>query len=141
MRVVTRTDVLAADVLVVGAGPTGLTLACDLARRGVAVRIVDRVPEFPHGSRGKGLSQRSLEVFDDLGVVDRLLTFGVTHLPHRKYRGAEIIAEDRSRSRPGGDGGCAVPGRADDPAVAGRTDAARAAGRARRRRRTGRRAG
>ncbi|MEV4278574.1 FAD-dependent monooxygenase [Actinoplanes xinjiangensis] len=32
------------DVLVAGAGPTGLTLACDLARRGVAVRIVDRMP-------------------------------------------------------------------------------------------------
>ena len=67
------------DVLVMGAGPTGLTLACDLARRGVAVRIVDRLPEFPQGSRGKGLSPRSLEVFDDLGVADRLLTFGTTH--------------------------------------------------------------
>ena len=81
------------DVLVVGAGPTGLTLACDLARRGLAVRIVDRVPEFPRGSRGKGLSPRSLEVFDDLGVADRLLTSGSTHLPHRKYRGAEVVAE------------------------------------------------
>jgi len=82
-----------ADVLVVGAGPTGLTLACDLARRGVAVRIVDQVPEFPHGSRGKGLSPRSLEVFDDLGVAGRLLKSGITHLPHRKYRGAEVVAE------------------------------------------------
>src|SRR6266567_2425142 len=81
------------DVLVVGAGPTGLTLACDLARRGVAVRIVDRVPEFPRGSRGKGLSPRSLEVFDDLGVTGRLLRSGVTHLPHRKYRGAEVVTE------------------------------------------------
>jgi 2-polyprenyl-6-methoxyphenol hydroxylase-like FAD-dependent oxidoreductase len=81
------------DVLVVGAGPTGLTLACDLARRGVAVRIVDRAPEFPRGSRGKGLSPRSLEVFDDLAVIDRMVAAGVTHLPHRKYRGAEVIAE------------------------------------------------
>jgi 2-polyprenyl-6-methoxyphenol hydroxylase-like FAD-dependent oxidoreductase len=81
------------DVLVAGAGPTGLTLAYDLARRGVAVRIVDRAPEFPHGSRGKGLSPRSLEVLDDLGVVDELLTLGVTHLPHRKYRGAQVVAE------------------------------------------------
>jgi 2-polyprenyl-6-methoxyphenol hydroxylase-like FAD-dependent oxidoreductase len=81
------------DVLVVGAGPTGLTLACDLARRGVAVRIVDRAPEFPPGSRGKGLSPRSLEVFDDLGVAGRLLNAGVTHLPHRKYRGPEVVAE------------------------------------------------
>ncbi|MGX7671490.1 FAD-dependent oxidoreductase [Plantactinospora sp. DSM 117369] len=81
------------DVLVVGAGPTGLTLACDLARRGVAVRIVDRAPEFPGGSRGKGLSPRSLEVFDDLAVIDRVLASGITHLPHRKYRGAEVVAE------------------------------------------------
>ncbi|SCF47080.1 2-polyprenyl-6-methoxyphenol hydroxylase [Micromonospora matsumotoense] len=81
------------DVLVVGAGPTGLTLAVDLARRGVAVRIVDRAPEFPHGSRGKGLSPRSLEVLDDLAVIDRVLTSGTTHLPHRKYHGTEVIAE------------------------------------------------
>src|SRR6478736_6486068 len=81
------------DVLVVGAGPTGLTLACDLVRRGLAVRIVDRAPEFHGGSRGKGLSPRSLEVFDDLAVIDRMLASGITHLPHRKYRGAEVIAE------------------------------------------------
>ncbi|MBP2702939.1 FAD-dependent monooxygenase [Microbispora sp. RL4-1S] len=81
------------DVLVVGAGPTGLTLAGDLARRGVAVRLVDRAQEFAGGSRGKGLSPRSLEVFDDLGVIDRMLASGITHLPHRKYRGAEVIAE------------------------------------------------
>src|SRR4051812_36535700 len=81
------------DVLVVGAGPTGLTLACDLARRGVAVRIIDQAPEFPSGSRGKGLSPRSLEVLDDLGVIDRILASGVTHMLFRKYRGAEVIAE------------------------------------------------
>jgi 2-polyprenyl-6-methoxyphenol hydroxylase-like FAD-dependent oxidoreductase len=81
------------DVLVVGAGPTGLTLACDLARRGAAVRIIDRAPEFPHGSRGKGLSPRSLEVLDDLAVIDRIMASGVTHLPHRQYRGAQVIAE------------------------------------------------
>src|ERR1044071_7402103 len=82
-----------ADVLVVGAGPTGLTLACDLARRGVAVRIVDRAPESPAGSRGKGLSPRTLEVFDDLGLIDRMLASGTTHLPHRKYKGAEVVAD------------------------------------------------
>jgi 2-polyprenyl-6-methoxyphenol hydroxylase-like FAD-dependent oxidoreductase len=81
------------DVLVVGAGPTGLTLACDLARRGVAVRIADRAPQFPGGSRGKGLSPRSLEVLDDLAVIDRIQACGITHLPHRKYQGAKVIAE------------------------------------------------
>ncbi|GAA2708271.1 FAD-dependent oxidoreductase [Actinoplanes palleronii] len=81
------------DVLVVGAGPTGLTLATDLARRGVAVRIVDRAPDFPTGSRGKGLSPRSLEVLDDLGVAGPILAGGVSHLRHRKYQGAEVVAE------------------------------------------------
>jgi 2-polyprenyl-6-methoxyphenol hydroxylase-like FAD-dependent oxidoreductase len=81
------------DVLVAGAGPTGLTLACDLARRGVPVRVVDREREFPGGSRGKGLSPRSLEVLDDLAVIDQALASGVTHMPLRKYRGAEVIAE------------------------------------------------
>jgi 2-polyprenyl-6-methoxyphenol hydroxylase-like FAD-dependent oxidoreductase len=80
-------------VLVVGAGPTGLTLACELARWRVPVRIVDRAPRFPHGSRGKGLSPRSLEVLDDLGVVERVLASGATHIVFRKYRGTEVIAE------------------------------------------------
>jgi 2-polyprenyl-6-methoxyphenol hydroxylase-like FAD-dependent oxidoreductase len=39
------------------------------------------------------LSPRSLEVLDDLGVIDAILTSGVTHLPHRSYRGAEVVAE------------------------------------------------
>jgi 2-polyprenyl-6-methoxyphenol hydroxylase-like FAD-dependent oxidoreductase len=40
------------DVLIAGAGPTGLTLAIELARRGVDVRIVDRAAEHFPGSRG-----------------------------------------------------------------------------------------
>jgi 2-polyprenyl-6-methoxyphenol hydroxylase-like FAD-dependent oxidoreductase len=70
-----------------------LTLACDLARRAVAVRVIDRAPEFPAGSRGKGLSPRSLEVLDDLAVIDQILAAGTTHLPHRKYQGAQVVSE------------------------------------------------
>src|SRR5690349_1747590 len=63
-------------VLIVGAGPTGLTLACDLARRGVACRIIDKTPEYFSGSRGKGLQPRTLEIFDDLGVIEPILRGG-----------------------------------------------------------------
>src|ERR1700736_3271041 len=64
------------DVIIVGAGPTGLTLACDLGRRGVPFRIVDKATEPFAGSRGKGVQPRTLEVFDDLGVVEELLSAG-----------------------------------------------------------------
>ena len=79
------------SVLIVGAGPTGLTLACELARRGVGFRIVDAAPRPPVGSRGKGLQPRSLEVLDDLGVVDEIVASGTFHLPFRAYDGATVL--------------------------------------------------
>ncbi|MEU7327493.1 FAD-dependent monooxygenase [Streptomyces parvus] len=82
-----------ADVLVVGAGPTGLVLACDLARRGSAVRIVDRSPAPPRTSRAKGPNARSLEILDDLGVADEVLAAGSDPLPMLKYRDRLPVAE------------------------------------------------
>lgn len=81
------------DVLIVGAGPTGLTLACDLARRGVVFRLVDKAPAYFAGSRGKGLQPRSLEVLDDLGVVETILVHGRFHLPFRAYDGAVVLGD------------------------------------------------
>jgi 2-polyprenyl-6-methoxyphenol hydroxylase-like FAD-dependent oxidoreductase len=81
------------DVLIAGAGPTGLTLAIELARRGVDVRIVDRAGEHFPGSRGKGLTARTQEVLDDLGVADEVLHYGFRHLPHRRYLDGDLVAE------------------------------------------------
>lgn len=81
------------DVLIVGAGPTGLVLACDLARRGVAVRIVDRSPTPPRTSRAKGPNPRSLEILDDLGVAEEVLAAGSAPLPMLKYRDRRPVAE------------------------------------------------
>lgn len=58
------------DVLVVGAGPTGLALAVDLTRRGVRALVVERSEGLFPGSRGKGLQPRTQEVLDDLGMLD-----------------------------------------------------------------------
>jgi 2-polyprenyl-6-methoxyphenol hydroxylase-like FAD-dependent oxidoreductase len=80
-------------VLIVGAGPTGLALACDLARRGVKFRIIDKVPTYFAGSRGKGLQPRSLEVLEDLGVVEEILANGRFHLPFRGYDGATVLGD------------------------------------------------
>ncbi|MEU9092557.1 FAD-dependent monooxygenase [Streptomyces sp. NPDC048428] len=80
-------------VLIVGSGPTGLTLAIDLARRAVDVTIIDKTPQFPRSSRAKGPNPRSLEVLEDLGVVEEVLSAGSAPLPMRKYRGGRVIAD------------------------------------------------
>lgn len=78
-------------VLVVGAGPVGLVAACELARRGVAVRLVDAADGPTSGSRGKGLQPRSMEVLDDLGVAGRILATSRSRLPIRRYQGPTVL--------------------------------------------------
>jgi 2-polyprenyl-6-methoxyphenol hydroxylase-like FAD-dependent oxidoreductase len=73
-------------VLICGAGAAGLTLAIDLARRGVDVRLIDAAAQPFHGSRGKGVQPRTLEVFEDLGVVDRMVAAGGPYPPQRVHR-------------------------------------------------------
>lgn len=60
------------DVLIVGAGPVGLVLACELRRRDVDCRIIDKYAEFPSTSRANGLQPRAVEVLDSLGIADRI---------------------------------------------------------------------
>jgi 2-polyprenyl-6-methoxyphenol hydroxylase-like FAD-dependent oxidoreductase len=84
-----------ADVLVAGAGPTGLTLALDLARRGIRVRIVEKADHFSVGSRGDGLSPRTLEVFEDLGVIDEVVCAGMAAPVTRIYAGDQVVWEGR----------------------------------------------
>lgn len=80
-------------VVIAGAGPTGLTLAIELARRGVPTRVLDKAATLFPGSRGKGLQPRTLEVFDDLGVIGAVLAAGESFPPMRLYRGAEVVWE------------------------------------------------
>jgi 4,5-epoxidase len=58
-----------ASVLVVGAGPTGLTLACGLLQQGVAIRIVDQAVGPATASRALGLQIRGAEVLDRVGAL------------------------------------------------------------------------
>jgi len=88
-------EVFTTDVLICGAGAAGLTLAIELARRGVAFRLIDAASEPFRGSRGKGIQPRSLEVFEDLGVVDRLVAAGGAYPPQRVHR-ADGSFEDSS---------------------------------------------
>ncbi|NES27024.1 NAD(P)-binding protein [Micromonospora terminaliae] len=64
------------EVLVVGAGPTGLTMAAQLARHGVRVRLVDRAIDRVRESRALGVQPRTLEVLAGFGVADRMVAAG-----------------------------------------------------------------
>lgn len=76
----------AVDVLICGAGAAGLTLAIDLARRGIAFRLIEKNHQPFHGSCGKGIQPRSQEVFEDLGILDRLMAVGGVYPTDRRYR-------------------------------------------------------
>lgn len=65
------------DVLIIGAGPTGLTLALWLARLGVACRIVDKAAGPGETSRALGVQARTLEFHRQLGIADEVVEAGV----------------------------------------------------------------
>lgn len=60
------------DVLIVGAGPVGLTLALDLARRGICVTLVEQEPSTKPFPRADRLNARTMECFRRLGLADRI---------------------------------------------------------------------
>ncbi|WP_446215077.1 FAD-dependent monooxygenase [Micromonospora sp. IBHARD004] len=64
------------DVLIVGAGPTGLALAAQLAADGVRPRLVDRSTDRVHESRALAIQPRTLEVLARFGVTDQLIADG-----------------------------------------------------------------
>jgi 2-polyprenyl-6-methoxyphenol hydroxylase-like FAD-dependent oxidoreductase len=64
------------DVLIAGAGPTGLVLALWLTRLGVAVRIVDKNPEPSTASRALAVQARTLELYRQIGLADAVLARG-----------------------------------------------------------------
>ena len=85
----------AADVLVCGAGAAGLTLALELARRGISFRLIDKAGEPFPGSRGKGIQPRTQEVFEDLGILDKVVAAGGLYPMMRVYsRDGSFVEKD-----------------------------------------------
>ncbi len=81
------------DVLIVGAGPTGLMLANQLARRGVRMRIIDRHAGPARESRALGVQARTLEIYSHLGIAEQAVALG------KKADGAVLWAEGRRAAR------------------------------------------
>lgn len=86
------------EVLIVGAGPSGLVLACDLHRRGVRTRIVEAratAVDATWGARGKGIQPRTMEIYDDLGVVEEVYALGSSFFPAMEWDGRRPLGEAR----------------------------------------------
>src|SRR3954462_164082 len=81
------TEVAEYPVVVIGAGPVGLSLAIDLAQRGQRVVLLDDADRIGEGSRAIRFSKRSLEYWDRLGVADRMVDKGVVWSVGRIFHG------------------------------------------------------
>jgi 2-polyprenyl-6-methoxyphenol hydroxylase-like FAD-dependent oxidoreductase len=79
------------DVLVVGAGPTGLTLAAQLQAFGATVRIVDRQLDRVHESRALAVQPRTLEVLRGLGVAEELIVRGNDAVWVQLHAGGRVV--------------------------------------------------
>jgi 3-(3-hydroxy-phenyl)propionate hydroxylase len=80
-------------VVIVGAGPVGLTLAIDLALRGQRVVLLDESDRIGDGSRAICFSKRSLEVWDRLGVAAPMLDKGVVWQVGKIFRGDALLTQ------------------------------------------------
>ena len=76
-------------VLIVGAGPTGLTMAAELTRHSIPCRIIDRKSGVTDKTKALSVQSRTMEVFEDMGIVDEVLERG------RIVSGFSFYNEDR----------------------------------------------
>ena len=81
------------DVLIVGAGPTGLMLANQLGRRGIRAMIIDRHTGPAQQTRAMGVQARTLEIYSKLGIVQQALALGF------RTEGGNIWAEGKRKAR------------------------------------------
>jgi 2-polyprenyl-6-methoxyphenol hydroxylase-like FAD-dependent oxidoreductase len=90
------------EVLIIGAGPTGLVLALWLNRLGVRLRIVDRAPGTGEASRALGIQARTLEFYQAFGLAESIvaegLPVGAINLWVRKRKQARILLEASAKA-------------------------------------------
>ena len=86
-------DPSTAKVLVVGAGPVGLVMACELARRGVDIRVIDARPAPTVESRAILIHARSLEMLQRIGVAEEIIASGVRTNGMRMQADGKVLAD------------------------------------------------
>ncbi|HXL67490.1 MAG TPA: FAD-dependent oxidoreductase [Xanthobacteraceae bacterium] len=88
-------------VVIVGAGPVGLTAAIDLAQRGVPVVVLDDADRIGEGSRAICFSKHTLEIMDRLGLGERLVEKGVTWQLGKVFLGNDLVYSFDLQPEPG----------------------------------------
>lgn len=81
------------DVLIIGAGPTGLSLACQLVRHGIDFVIVDKNDGITPFSKAIGVQARTLEIYEQIGLADKAVASGAIAGKARMLEGGEVRAE------------------------------------------------
>lgn len=81
------------DVLIVGAGPTGLALACQLVRYGVDFQIIDKKETTTPYSKAIGVQARTLEIYEQIGLADPLISLGWKAEGARMFAGGKLRGE------------------------------------------------
>src|SRR5579872_375065 len=94
-------DIAIHPVVVVGAGPVGLSLAIDLAQRGQPVVLLDDADRIGEGSRAICFSKRSLEFWDRLGVGQRMVDKGVVWQIGKIFHGPSLLYQFDLLPEPG----------------------------------------
>ena len=81
------------DVLIVGAGPTGLALACQLIRYGIDFVIIDKKDTTTPYSKAIGVQARTLEIYEQIGLADKLIAMGAVVEKVRMFAGGKVRGE------------------------------------------------
>ena len=79
------------QVVIIGAGPIGLTLAIDLAQRGVKSVVLDDNNIVSTGSRAICWAKKTLEIFNRIGVADKIIDKGITWEVGRLFNGDDEV--------------------------------------------------
>ena len=81
------------DVLIVGAGPTGLALACQMIRFGIHFRIIDKKEGTTPYSKAIGVHARTLEIYEQIGLADKLIALGTIAEKTKLFAGGKVRGE------------------------------------------------